>query len=146
MKKFLVLCVAALALAGCQSHPLSLLVSPRVGGRVLAADTHQPLADVKVITSQQAAALSGNEPPKGGQLLTIQAPVQTDREGRFTLATQRVLTPFGGAGWFAVQLLFEHPGYAPFQTNYSYTNLSTNASNGESYLDAGTILLQPIRK
>ena len=144
MKRFLVLGLTALALVGCKSHPVSLLVSPRVTGRVLAADTRQPLAGVKVMTGGQAAALTGAVPPKGGQLLTIQAPVLTDREGRFTLSSERVLTPFGGAGWLSVQLLFERPGYERFQTNYSYANLSTNSSNGQPVLDAGTILLQPL--
>jgi hypothetical protein len=45
-----------------------------------------------------------------------------------------------------VQLLFEHPGYERFITNYSYINLGTNTLNGESVLDAGNIRLQPARK
>jgi hypothetical protein len=142
MKRPLLFCLAALTLAGCKTNPLSVLVSPRVTGRVLAADTHQPVAGVKVITARQAAA-NATEPPKGGQLLTAQAPVQTDEQGRFTLTAERVLTPFGGAGWFSVDLLFEHPGYERYRTNYSYANLGTNTLNGERVLDAGTILLQP---
>ena len=145
MKRFLVLCLAAFALVGCASHPLSLLVSPRVTGRVVDAGTRQPLPDVKVISGSQAATFSEAVPPKGGQLLTAQAPARTDKEGRFTLATERVLTPFGGSGWLSVQLLFSRPGYERFVTNYTYADLTTNSSNGEPLLDAGTILLQPVR-
>jgi hypothetical protein len=74
------------------------------------------------------------------------AVVLTDPEGRFVLDTERVLTPFRGNGWFAVQLCFEHAGYERFLTNYSYLNLGTNSLNGESVLDAGKILMQPAPK
>ena len=57
-----------------------------------------------------------------------------------------MLAPFGGAGWFAVRLAFEHAGYERFLTNYSYLNLRTNSSNGGSGLNAGNILLRPVAK
>jgi hypothetical protein len=143
MNKLLVLGLAALALSGCQSHPFSVAVSPRLTGRVLAADTGQPIAGVKVRSLDQADDRNGTVPPRGGELLQTQAAVLTDRNGRFTLEAQRVLTPFSGAGWFSVRLAFEHAGYERFLTNYSYLNLSTNSSNGPSGLNAGNILLQP---
>lgn len=140
------MCLAALALAGCQSHPFSVAVSPRLTGRVLAADTGQPIAGVKVRSLDQADDRNGTVPPRGGELLQTKATVLTDRDGKFILETQRVLTPFSGAGWFSVRLSFEHAGYERFLTNYSYLNLSTNSSNGASGLDAGNILLRPAAK
>lgn len=80
-------------------------------------------------------------PPKGGELLMAKAPARTGRDGRFTLDAERALTPFGGVGWFSVQLSFQHPGYERFQTNYSRLDLSTNAPAGKAVLDAGDILL-----
>ena len=74
------------------------------------------------------------------------APVRTDGDGRFTLATERVLTPFRGTDWFSVQLLFEHGGYERFRTNYSRLNLITNAPEGEPLFNAGDILLHPAAK
>jgi hypothetical protein len=141
-----VLCLATLALAGCQSHPFSVAVSPRLTGRVLAADTGQPIADVKVRNIDQANDGNGAVPPKGGQLLQAEAAIRTDHDGRFVLETQRVLAPFRGGGWFSVRLSFEHAGYERFLTNYSYLNLSTNSSNGGQGLDAGKILLRPVAK
>ena len=85
-------------------------------------------------------------PPKGGELLMAKAPVRTDHDGRFTLETERVLTPFRRAGWFSVHLLFECPGYERFRTNYSTLNVHTNLPNGEPFLDAGDIPLQPVSK
>jgi hypothetical protein len=74
------------------------------------------------------------------------APTRTDGDGRFALDTERVLTPFRGTGWLTVQLLFERAGYESFRTNYSGLNLSTNAPEGASRLNAGDILLHPTAK
>jgi hypothetical protein len=126
--------------------PLSPFISPRVTGRVLAADTRQPLADVNVTSGAQAGGYRTGMPPKGGELLMAKASVVTDREGRFKLETERVLTPFRGAGWFSVRLLFERPGYERFRTNYSSLNVSTNSPNSEPLLDTGDILLHPASK
>ena len=146
MNRLFVLGLAALALAGCKSNPLSQTISPLVMGRVVAADTSQPLADVKIRSGDDSEAFYSTSPAKGGELLKARAVVLTDSDGRFVLETQRALTPFRGSGWFSVQLFFEHPGYERFITNYSYINLGTNTLNGESVLDAGNIRLQPARK
>jgi hypothetical protein len=146
MRSSLALCLAAVLLAGCESMPFSPFLSPRVTGRVLAADTSRPLAGVTVKSGAQARGFRTGMPPKGGELLMAKAPDRTDREGRFTLETERVLTPFRGAGWFSVQLLFEHPGYERFRTNYSTLNVRTNSLDGEPLLDAGDILLRPASK
>jgi len=115
-------------------------------GRVVAADTGQPLANVKIITSDRGEDYSRTSPPKGGQILKSSAPAQTDHDGRFVLESERVLAPFGGVGWFSVQLFIEQPGYERFLTNYSYLNLHTNTWKGEPILDAGLIRLQPAAK
>ena len=102
MKRVLVLGLAALALAGCKSHPLSPYVSPRVTGRVLAADTGQPLADVK-ITSGRPEAFNRTEPPKGGQRLMASPPC--GRTGRpIRLGERACADALSRVGWFSVQL------------------------------------------
>ena len=146
MNRIVVLCLAAVVWTGCESMPFSPFISPRVTGRVLAADTRHPLADVNVKSGAEARSYRGGMPPKGGELLMAKVPVQTDRDGRFTLETERALTPFHGAGWFSVRLLFEHPGYESFRTNYSTLNASTNSLKGEPLLDAGDILLRAVSK
>jgi hypothetical protein len=146
MNRYVAFCLAAVVLAGCKSMPLSPFISPHLTGRVLAADTSQPLAGASVKSGAQASGYRGGMPPKGGELLMAKAPVRTDRDGRFTLETERVLTPFRRAGWFSVQLLFECPGYQRFRTNYSTLNVHTNLPNGDPLLDAGDIPLQPVSK
>ena len=84
-------------LFGCKSRPLGPYTSPRVTGRVLAADTDQPLANVLVIRgSGEARSMS---PPKGAELLMQKAPAQTDVNGMFELASERVLSVVRGVGW-----------------------------------------------
>ena len=146
MNRLLVLSLVALSLTGCKSHPLSRYTSPRVIGRVLAADTSRPLAEVKVSRGGDAEAINRTAPRKGGEHLMAPIPARTDADGTFVLDTERALTPFRGSGWFSVQLSFELPGYGRFRTNYSYLNLGTNSWKGEPVLDAGTILLQPASK
>ena len=146
MNRLFVLGLTALALAGCKSHPLSLAVAPRVTGRVLAADTGRPLADVKIRSSEANQGFHSTAPMKGGELMMARPPVLTGPDGRFVLETERALTPFHGSGWFSVQLSFEYPGYERYLTNYSCLNLGTNTVNGVSVLDAGTIRLQPASK
>jgi len=146
MKKVFALCLAVLVLGGCKSRPLSPCVSPRVIGRVVAADTGQPLADVKIITSGQAEDYNLAAPPKGGQLLKSKPVARTDRDGRFVLESERVLAPFGGSGWFSVQLFIDQAGYERFLTNSSYLNLGTNTWKGKQVLDTGHIRLQPAAK
>jgi hypothetical protein len=146
MNRFLMLCLAALAVTGCKSRPFSVAVSPRLTGRVVAADTGQPIADVLVRNLDQPDSASGTVPPKGGQLLHGKTTVRTDRDGQFALEAERVLAPFGGTGWFSVRLAFEHAGYERFLTNYSYLNLGTNSANGQPGLNAGNILLRPSSK
>jgi hypothetical protein len=146
MNQLLVLGLAALVVAGCKSHPLSPVISPRIIGQVLAADTGKPLADVKILSGEQARALTSPFPEKGGERLMTKAPVETDADGRFVLEAQRALTPFRGSDWFSLRLSFEHPGYDRYLTNYSYLNLGTNTLNGQTVLDAGVIRLQPETK
>jgi hypothetical protein len=73
-------------------------------------------------------------------LLLVRPPVQTAGDGRFTLASERVLTVVRPAGWSEVSLCFTRTGFQTVQTNCS-AHLATNALPGEPVLDVGQILL-----
>lgn len=141
------LLLLAAVLAGCQSQPLGLgpYTAPRVTGRVLAADSGQPLAGVEVSRVAPGSRGWRSTPLKGSELLLQKAPIQTDMDGRFVLGSERVLSVVRGSGWNVAGLLFEAAGYRSLQTNCP-TGTATNSVSGEPVLDVGRILLAPLPK
>ena len=131
-----------LATPGCQSAWLGPYVSPRVTGRVVVADSLEPLAGVRVLRGPEANPSSRAYPPKGGELLMRRPPPVTGRDGRFALSSERILALGRWGGWSSVRLAFECPGYRPYQTNYPSTSLTTtNDGDGTPWLDVGDIRL-----
>ncbi len=143
MLRLLFIVAMVLMIPGCKSRPLGPYTSPRVTGQVLAADTRQPLAGVRV--TRGSVDISRGSPPKGGELLMRKPPAQTDQNGRFEFANERVLSLVRGAGWNFVPLSFERAGYLRFETNCP-TSTVTNAIGREPVLDVGNIYLQPVTK
>lgn len=141
MTRLLLLLLAVMA-GGCQSLRLGPYTAPRVTGRVVAADTGQPLAGVEVQRGSPSTKRRLAEPPKGGEVLLEKAAVRTDSQGRFTLPSERALTVFRPAGWNFVQLTLQRAGYERFQTNFAFTELLTNTPAGEPLLNAGDISLR----
>jgi hypothetical protein len=135
--------LAVAVLAGCKSAPFSSYTSPRVTGRVLAANTGQPLANVRVRRINPSATYNYDAPPKGGQRLESAASVRTDVQGRFVLDANRALTFVHQAVWPSVTVAFERDGYSTLRTNFSLLQVSTNAPDGAPVVTAGNILLQP---
>jgi hypothetical protein len=133
-----------LGLAGCQSG--SYYVSPRVTGRVLAADTEQPLPKATVRRVPVLPYAGAATPPKGGQLQMVPAGVRTDAEGRFVLDGERVIAMFRRSSWRSVAVTFAHPGYRSFETNYSAARFPSRTPEGVPLVNAGDVLLTPIAK
>ena len=137
--------IAALALfvGGCQSGKFTHYTSPQVTGRVLAADTRQPLAGASVrrIEANQITEPSG--PTHGGELMMQPAPVRTDADGRFVLDSKSVVALFRHPGWLSVAVAFSHSGYQSYQTNYTGDNVTSHTAAGAPVVNAGDILLQP---
>jgi hypothetical protein len=134
----------ALALFGCTSSSVSQYTAPRVTGRVLDANTRQPLADTTVLRLGVDQERNPREPGHGGQVMDRPPAVETDRKGNFSLNSVRNVTLFGSQGWYSVTVVFYHAGYQPFQTNYTI-GCSTNL-NGEPCVMTGDIGLQPLPK
>jgi hypothetical protein len=88
--------------SGCQSGKLTHYTSPEVTGRVLAADTHQPLAhaDVQRVEPETFAEYWSFGSPKGGTILIEPVGARTDADGRFVLNSKSVvaLCSFNRAG------------------------------------------------
>jgi hypothetical protein len=135
--------LAAVALAGCQSTSFTSYLTPRVTGRVVAADTRQPIADVKVKRVNPAANQDYDDPAKGGQKMESAGGVRTDPQGRFVLDAERDLTLLHQQVWVSVTIAFQREGYLTLRTNFTYANVTTNAPDGAPVVNAGDILLRP---
>ena len=133
-----------LTVAGCKSVLVSSYISPRVTGRVLAADTHQPVAEVKIKRINPNAGQSYDDPAKGGQRMESAVGAWSDAQGRFVLDAERDLTLLQQQVWFSVAVSFEHEGYQTLRTNFTVANVTTNAPDGAPVVNAGNILLQPV--
>jgi hypothetical protein len=131
------------ALSGCQSGNYNHYTAPEVTGRVLSADTHQPIANVRVFRSGENNNFEPFGPPKGGTLIIQPAPVMTDADGRFLLESKSVFALFRNAGWWTAPVTCQHAGYETFSTNYTASNVISNTPTGAPVVDAGDILLQP---
>lgn len=136
----------AVALTSCQAGKFTYYTSPQVLGRVLAAGTHQPLANATVRRVVPEPYAGVDTPPKGGQLQMEPAGVRTDADGRFVLDAQRdlvMLHLFRRGSWYSVTVSFERNGYGSFQTNYSGASFTESSAAGVPQVNAGDILLQP---
>jgi hypothetical protein len=110
---------------------------------VLAADTHQPLANA-TIRRDSSQNFESSGPPKGGQVLIQNSGARTDDSGQFVLGGKSVFAIFHQPGWWSVPVVFSHSGYQTFETNYTATNVTSHSDTGAPIINAGDILLQPI--
>ena len=134
----------AASLAGCKSGSMSSCVSPCVAGRVVAADTGQPLPGAKV--HRVNATQNVDEPAKGGQLMQDATPVAVaDQNGNFVLDAETALTPFIHRDFYSVTISFGHPGYLTLQTNYTTFNVNGRTAEGAPKVNTGDIRLKPSR-
>jgi hypothetical protein len=136
--------IAAFALAGCKSSP-SPYIAPRVEGRVLDAQTRQPIGGVTVRRMDPGAAVAPGEIPKGATAMQQTKDVRTGKDGAFAVASERNLELFGRARWYSVAISFKHAGYASFMTNYTPAS-ATPTAKGEPLVKAGDILLVPLSR
>jgi hypothetical protein len=140
------LLLSAVALAGCKSVSVSNYISPRVTGRVIAADTGQPIPNVKVKRVNPAADQDFDDPAKGGQKMQSAGGVRTDQQGKFMLDAERDLTLFQQQVWFSVMVSFQRDGYLTLRTNFTAASATTNASDGAPVINAGDILLHSVSR
>jgi len=115
-----------------------------VEGRVLDAQTHQPLAGAKVRRVVPESATVA-ETRKGGQVMERTPAIRSRNDGTFALDSERGLELFRRSSWISVTIAFEQTGYESFTTNYTLVN-ATNTPSGEPLVKAGDILLVPRSK
>jgi hypothetical protein len=139
-------CLCAAALTGCRTGSFTSCVSPQVTGRVLAADTGQPLDGVTVRRVLPMMTAGEDTAPKGGQLLMQPGGARTDADGRFVLDGERAFSLFRRGGWSSITVSFSRAGYTGFQTNYIPAESKEQGPGGVSWLNVGDVMLQPRQK
>ena len=127
--------------AGCNSFSPGSTATPSVIGRVLAADTHEPLAGVRV--SRVVPGQDTGETPKGAQLLAQGQPAVTDANGNFTVSGREFVTFFRRASSSTERLAFQAPGYALLQTNFPTARFTNQADVAAPVIDVGDVWLKP---
>lgn len=141
-RSLLGLFLGGLLLTGCNSFGPANYVTPSVTGRVLAADTQQPLAGVTVSRVVAGQGVTTGAPAYGAELLSQGRPEITDAEGIFVLSGREYITLFRHAGWSSVRLTFQAPGYATFQTNYTAASFTNQTASDASVINVGEVLLK----
>jgi hypothetical protein len=136
---------AACLLGGCKSASPSQYISPRVEGRVLDSQSHQPIKDVQVRRLAGDESYRAEDPPKGGERLQKAPAVRTAADGTFVLDSVRDFALLQTLGWYSLNLSFQHPAYERFFTNYTMAS-ATNTVKGEPLVRTGNILLTPLAK
>ena len=126
---------------GC--HSVSHYVSPRVVGRVLDAKTLQPIAGVKV--QRVVPDYEAGEQVRGGEMLELTQPPQSDTNGVFILPSQKSVALFRDIAWFTVEVSLTHRYYEKYLTNYTPRS-ATNTLDGEPVIYTGEILMTPKSK
>jgi hypothetical protein len=127
--------------AGCKSWTPSPCISPRIEGRVVDADTHQPLAKVK-ITVNPGAKLDTGESPRGAQSISRERAIATDRDGKFVLDSEHDLVLLRRVTWYSVTLAFDRDGYDRLLKNFTLADVGTNSPTREPLIQTGDIPLQ----
>jgi hypothetical protein len=141
-KGLFVCVIAACVVAGCQSTSPSKYISPRVEGRVLDAQTRQPIDGVavrRVVPYQEPRV---DQARKGAEVMAQNPAVRSRKDGTFALESERALELFRRSGWYSVSLSFEQAGYFSFTTNYTIVH-AIKTTAGEPLVQAGDILLLP---
>jgi hypothetical protein len=139
-------CVLAVGVvAGCKSTSPSQYIAPRVEGRVLDAQTRQPIGGVTVQKVNPGSEVAAGEIPKGAQAMQQTPYVRTKSDGTFTLVSKRNLELFGRSSWYSVTISFKHPRYASFMTNFTPASATPTAS-GEPLVKTGDLLLSRLSR
>ena len=134
--------LAVIFLTGCGSMRFGNYTAPEVRGRVLAADTRQPLAGVavsRVSPEQSRNAIS----EKGVQSLKQAWTVKTGGDGSFIYPSQSYFMVFQSGGGWSLSLSLQASGYVALQTNLLPEKVSGTLPDGKPLVDLGDVLLEP---
>jgi hypothetical protein len=130
--------------AGCSSTSgmHDAYVFPKVEGRVVNAETKEPINGVIVLRKHWSGAADVDEYVSAGEIQMQDVRIYTNDKGEFVVPSQRSLEVGGDQSWFSVTLKFMHTDYHMYSTNY--LNRSGPPTGNEPLVQAGDIELIPM--
>ncbi len=140
------LCLAGLWV-GCDSvrGPHQAVVLPAVRGRVLDANTGEPVKAARVTrTAGESALPSASSPAHGAQRLQETPPARTARDGHFAMSAVRAgFLVFERTPPLLVSLRVEHGRYRTFTTNVDLLVVQPVQTPDGPVIDVGELAIQP---
>lgn len=140
------LLLLVLLTAGCEAIGPGSRVTPQVCGRVVDAETHRPLAGVKVLRVLHGRVEDPDAATCGAESMRSGRPAATDAGGQFEFGSKSYFALLSQSSWWTLRLSFQAAGYAAWQTNFSLADVVTNLPDGTPLVEAGDILLKPLPK
>ncbi len=130
--------------AGCSSTSgmHDAYVFPKVEGRVVNADTKEPIKGVIVLRKQWSGTADLDEYVSAGEIQMQDKRIYTNDKGEFVVPSKQSMTVGGDQSWFSVTLKFMHADYHMFSTNY--VNHSGAPTGNEPVVQGGDIQLFPM--
>jgi hypothetical protein len=125
---------------GCKTNSPSHYISPKVTGRVLDAQTREPIKGVKVQRVIPNPVVNMDGTPKAGQVMEGERGTSTDADGSFVLGSKRDIELFADVGWGSVTISFSHSDYVTLVRTYPASKAVTSP-DGEPVVNVGTIAL-----
>ena len=134
-----------LILTGCKSTSVEHYISPRITGKVIDAQTHEPVKGVKVQRVPPESVVRSDEPLKGGEVMQGERGTSTRANGTFVLQSKKDIALVAEAGWDEVTVSFSRSGYTTLLRTYPKARAVRSAA-GEPMINAGVVLLMPSTK
>lgn len=141
--KILPLLVVAVGLAGCNSVGFFDSATPRLTGRVLDAQTGQPLGGVKIVRLTPGQSADAGSPAYGAQLMLQGRPDFSAADGTFAVAGTKYVTFIKPSGQWSVNLMFRAGHYDTLVTNFTAADDAVRSATNSRVMNVGDVLLQP---
>jgi hypothetical protein len=139
----LLLLVAVAGLAGCHSVGLFDSTTPRLTGRVLNADTGQPLSGVKIVRLLPGQSPNTGSPPYGAQLLLQGRPVLSAADGSFAVSGTKYMTFLKPPGQWSARLMLQATHNDMQVTNFTAADAAVNSATNPRVMNVGDVRLLP---
>ncbi len=146
MKRWFCLALFSVLVSGCDTlkGPNQSIVAPAVEGRVVDAVSGKPVSDARIQRHLQKPAKSDPLAEKGAQRLLLEPTVNSDANGRFSIAPEKGgYLLFSQPGVYAFTLVVRHPTHQTLTTNIDLLEIRPVKTNDVLTVFVGDLPLDP---